>query len=228
MATKRPFWKSTGFLPIVTNMYVQFEIEIPKQTSVTLKKPYCLIRKTKDSIRLPFSQWHHKKNDRLLHLQTVNVLAKFVSGNFESNTAENQKDSADSHKWYARKISSWDSEANSGYVLKTMPLTDSWNRKGQYGHQRGILKTMSLKIDRLLSIYSSMGLLNFGVDIQSQTKVRVWKPKKKQYGRQAAILKVTSLQIDRLLPMTTINMHMKSEIEIPRQTWLTLQRACRI
>ena len=39
-----------------------------------------------------------------------------------------------------------------------------------------------------------------------------------QYGRQAAILKVTSLKINRLLPMATINMHMKFEIEIPKQT----------
>ena len=42
-----------------------------------------------------------------------------------------------------------------------------------------------------------------------------------QYGHQAAILKVTSLKINRLLCMTTINMHMKFKIEIPKQTWLT-------
>ena len=49
-----------------------------------------------------------------------------------------------------------------------------------------------------------------------------------QYGHQAAILKVTSLKINRLLPMATINMHMKFEIEIPRQTWLMLQKPCRL
>ena len=134
--------------------------------------------------------------------------------------------------------------------------------------------------------------LKFGVDIQSQTKVRVWKPKKNnmvtrrpfwkwprwksigfclwppstciwslklkfqskldlhpgnlvtyrvqkpknlesenqkiQYGHQAAILKVTSLKINRLLPMTTINMHMKFEIEIPKQTWLTSRKPCHL
>ena len=69
--------------------------------------------------------------------------------------------------------------------------------------------------------------LKFGIDIQSQTKVRVWKPKI-QYGRHAAILKVTSLKINRLLPMTTINMHMKFEIKIPKQTWLTLRKACHL
>ena len=49
-----------------------------------------------------------------------------------------------------------------------------------------------------------------------------------QYGHQAAILIVTSLKINRLLPMTTINMHMKFEIEIPKQTWLTLWKPCHL
>ena len=49
-----------------------------------------------------------------------------------------------------------------------------------------------------------------------------------QYGRQAAILKVTSLKINRLLPMATINMHMKFEIGIPKQTWLMLRKPCRL
>ena len=49
-----------------------------------------------------------------------------------------------------------------------------------------------------------------------------------QYGRQAAIFKLTSLKINRLLPMATINMHMKFEIEIPKQTWLMLRKPCRL
>ena len=49
-----------------------------------------------------------------------------------------------------------------------------------------------------------------------------------QYGRQAAILKATSLKINRLLPMTSINMHMKLEIEIPKKTWLMLRKPCRL
>ena len=36
---------------------------------------------------------------------------------------------------------------------------------------------MSLKVNRLLPIYTSIVLLKFGVDIQSQTNVRVSKPK---------------------------------------------------
>ena len=47
-------------------------------------------------------------------------------------------------------------------------------------------------------------------------------------GRQAAILKVTSLKINRLLPMATNNMHMKFQIENPKQTWVTVQKPCRL
>ena len=72
-----------------------------------------------------------------------------------------------------------------------------------------------LKINRLLPIYISIVLLKFEVDIQSQSKVRVWKPKNRwnQYM---------------LLPMATINMHMKFEIEILKQTWLMLRKPCRL
>ena len=49
-----------------------------------------------------------------------------------------------------------------------------------------------------------------------------------QYGCQAVILKVTYLKIDRVLPMTTINMHIKFETEIPKQTWLMLLKPCRL
>ena len=51
-------------------------------------------------------------------------------------------------------------------------------RKIQYGRQAAILKMTLLKIDRLLPIYISIVPLKFEVDIQSQSKVRVWKPKK--------------------------------------------------
>ena len=106
----------------------------------------------------------------------------------------------------------WNFKANLTYTPETMLPTKSRNRKIQYGCQAAILKMTSLKINRLLSIYMiyiSIVPLKFGVDIQSQSKVRVWKPKKIQYGRQAAILKVMSLKINRLLPMATINMHIE-------------------
>ena len=49
-----------------------------------------------------------------------------------------------------------------------------------------------------------------------------------QDGHQAAILEVTSLKINRLLPMATHNMHIKFEIEIPKQTWVMLRKPCRL
>ena len=52
--------------------------------------------------------------------------------------------------------------------------------------------------------------------------------RKIQDGRQTAILKVTSLKINRLLLMATNNMRMKLEIEIPKQTWVTLRKPCRL
>ena len=90
----------------------------------------------------------------------------------------------------------------------------SRNNKQKKNTRRHILKMMLLKINRLLPIYISIVPLKFGVDYQSQTKVRV--------------RKVTSLKINRLLPMTTINMHMKFQIEIPKQTWLMLRKPCRL
>ena len=62
-------------------------------------------------------------------------------------------------------------------LWKTMPPTESRNRKIQYGHQAAILKMTLLKINRLLPIYVSTVPLKFEVDIQSQSEVRVCKPK---------------------------------------------------
>ena len=89
------------------------------------------------------------------------------------------------------------------------------------------VKVTSLKINRLQPIYTSIVPLKFGVDIQSQTKVRVWEQKNPIWP-PGGHLKVTSLKINMLLPMTTINMHMKFEIEIPKQTWLTLWKSCHL
>ena len=50
-------------------------------------------------------------------------------------------------------------------------------RKIQHGRQAAILKMTLLKINRLLPIYISIVPLKFEVDIQSQSQVRVWKPK---------------------------------------------------
>ena len=58
-----------------------------------------------------------------------------------------------------------------------MPPTESRNRRIQYCRQAAILKMTLLKINRLLPIYICIVPLRFGIDIQSQSKVRVWKPK---------------------------------------------------
>ena len=62
-------------------------------------------------------------------------------------------------------------------IFKAKLKLESGNQKIQYGCLAAILKSTLLKINRLLHIYISIVLLKFGVDIQSQTKVRVWKPK---------------------------------------------------
>ena len=126
-------------------------------------------------------------------------------------------------------IWNWNSKANLTYTAETMPPTESINRKKiQYGRQTAILKMTSLKINRPLPIYISIVPLKFGVDIQSQTKVRVWKPKNPIWPPGGHFENdVAENQYNRLLPMATINMHMKFEIEIPKQTWLMLRKPCR-
>ena len=64
------------------------------------------------------------------------------------------------------------------FIFKAKLILESENQKIQYGCQAAILKLTSLKINRLLPIYISTAPLKFRVDIQSQTKVRVRKPKK--------------------------------------------------
>ena len=98
-------------------------------------------------------------------------------GHFESDIAENQLASAHDHHQYAYEILNWISKANLTYIPETMPPTESRNRKKQYGRQAAILKMTSLKINRLLPIYISIVPLKFGVDVQSQTKVKVRKQK---------------------------------------------------
>ena len=49
--------------------------------------------------------------------------------------------------------------------------------KFEVGRQAAILKMTLLKINKLLPIYISIVPLKFEVDIQSQSKVSVWKPK---------------------------------------------------
>ena len=91
---------------------------------------------------------------------------------FESDITENQNASAHSHKQHAYEIWNWNSKANLSNALETMSPTESRYRKIQYGHQAAVLKGTLLKISRFLSIHTSDVLLKFGLDIQSQTKVK--------------------------------------------------------
>ena len=97
----------------------------------------------------------------------------------------------------------------------------------QYGCLAAILELTLLKINRLLHIYISIVPLKFGVDIQSQTQVRVWKPKNPIWS-PGSHFESDVAKINWLLPMTTINMHMEFEIEIRKQTWFTLRNSCQL
>ena len=140
--------KINRLLPMITiNMHMKFEIEIPKLTWLTLRKPCHLqspeTEKTNMAARRPFWKWRR------------------------------------------------------------------WKSIGSYPYT-WVLCSWSLKL-----------IFKAKVKLESGNQII-------QYGRQAAILNVTSLKINRLLPMTTIKMHMKFEIEIPKQTWLMLWKPCRL
>ena len=62
-------------------------------------------------------------------------------------------------------------------IFKAKLKLESGNQKIQYGCLVAILKLTWLKINRLLHIYISIVPLKFKVDIQSQSKFRVRKPK---------------------------------------------------
>ena len=113
-------------------------------------------------------------------------------------------------------------------IFKARLKLESGNQKIQYGCLAAILKLTLLKINRLLHICISI-LCYLSLELIIKAKLKLESGNQKiQYGHQAAILKVTSLKINRLLPMTTINMHMKFEIEILKQTWLTLWKPCHL
>ena len=55
-----------------------------------------------------------------------------------------------------------------------------------------------------------------------------WSQLKIPYDHQAAILKVMSVKNNMYLPTATTHMHTKFETEIPKQTWVTLQKPCHL
>ena len=104
-------------------------------------------------------------------------------------------------------------------LCKPCQLQSPDTKKIQYGFQAAILKVTMLKINRLLPIHTGDVPVKFGLDIQSQTKVRVI-----QYDCQAAILKVTMLKINRLLPIYTSDVPVKFGLDIQSQTKVRVRK----
>ena len=101
------------------------------------------------------------------------------------------------------------------------------NRKIQYGRQRPFWKWHCWK--SIGSFPYTQVMWRWSLDLIFTAKLKLESGNQKiQDGRQAAILKVTSMKIYRPLPMATNNMLIKFEIEIPKQTWVMLQKSCRL
>ena len=101
------------------------------------------------------------------------------------------------------------------------------NRKIQYGRQRPFWKWHCWKSIGFFPYTQVMR--RWSLDLIFTAKLKLESGNQKiQDGHQAAILKVTSMKIYRPLPMATNNMHIKFEIEIPKQTWVMLQKSCRL
>ena len=103
-----------------------------------------------------------------------------------------------------------------------------WKPKIQYGHQVAILKVKYLKININFFPYTLV-MCYWSLDLICKAKQKLESGNRKlQDVRQATILNVISLKINRLLPMATNNKHMKFQIEIPKQTWVTFRKPCRL
>ena len=94
-------------------------------------------------------------------------------------------------------------------IFKAKLKLESGNWKIQYGHQAATALT-------LLTTWLNCG------------KRVIWKIS--NAGSQASYgyhgLELPHHGINRLLPIATKNVHMKFEIEIPEQTWVTLRKPC--
>ena len=108
------------------------------------------------------------------------------------------------------------------YALETMLPTQSRNRKINMATRRPFWKSIgSYPCTQVLGHWSFEFIFKAKLQWESEN-INI------QYGHQAAILKVASLKINRHLPMATIYIHMKFEIEIPKQIWLTLRKPCHL
>ena len=171
-------------------MHMKFETEIPKQTWVTLPKPcHPETEKPNMATRQPFRKWGHWKwigsypyTYVFCHWSLELIFKarlKLVRKPKKSNMA-NRRPFWKWHHW--KSIGSYPyiqvlCHLSLELIFKAKLKLESRNQKIQYGWLAAILKLTLPKINRLLHICISIVLLKFGVDNQSQTKVRVWKPK---------------------------------------------------
>ena len=130
------------------NMHMNFEIEIPKQTWLTLWKPCHLqspeTEKSNMAARQPFWKWRHWTSiGSYISIVPLQVGVDIQSqtkvrvwkpknpiwppgGHFESDVAQNQQASAYGHHQHAYEIWDWNSTANLTYAPETMSSTDRW------------------------------------------------------------------------------------------------------
>ena len=119
---------------------MKFEIEIPKQTRVTLQKPCHLILKPEDPICLPGG--HFESGIKFIGFYPYTQVMCYCildlifkaklkleswnqkKSNLESDIAENQQASAYGCNQHAHEIWNWNSKANLTYAPETMSHTD--------------------------------------------------------------------------------------------------------
>ena len=118
----------------------------------------------------------------------------------------------------------WHSEANSIYTPEFMPPSPE-TKKNPKWPLSGHFENDIAEIDKLLPIYTTIVLLKFGVDIQSQTKFRVRKTTN-PICPQGGHFESEIPESHRLLSSATNDIHMKFESEIPNQTRIMFRKPC--
>ena len=118
---------------------------------------------------------------------------------------------------YTQGICNWSLDL----VFKAKLKLQSRNWKIQYGCQAAILKVTHLKINKLLSKHTIHVLLKFGLDIQSTFKM--WKPKNPIWP-PSGHFESDIIENQWAAAHATNNIHIKFAIEIPKQTWVMLQK----
>ena len=234
------------------NMHMKFEIEIPKQTWLKLRKPCRLqipeTEKFNMAARQPFWKWQCWKSigsypyAKVLCRWSLELIFK-AKVKLESGNKKIQ------YGCQAAILTVMSLKINRLLPMTTMNMHMKFEIEIPKQTWLKLRKPCRLQIPETEKFnmaarqpfwkwqcWKSIGsypyakvLCHWSLELIFKAKVKLESGNKKiQYGCQAAILTVMSLKINRLLPMVTINMHMKFEIEIPKQTWLMLRKPCRL